>query len=473
MKHLFISFLALATAATALAGTRHAYVAGGKVRVENIEARKSGHNMNLTMRIVLDSLRMRANQRIVLTPYMASGMGDSVSFGRVVINSTRQQIMYDRRDHRIYENGDSRTLAVRRNNSTAQSLEYTASAPYADWMRQATIKMSEDLCGCGDIENQRHDTLRSMYTPQCAFVAPVAAATKTYQMHGRAFIDFPVDRTELHPDYRQNPRELAKIVDTINIIKSDPLMTITNIDIHGYASPESPYNHNAWLAEHRAATLKNYVRQIVKLDDRLFTVHFTPEDWDGLRRYIAQSNIDNKESIMAIASDESLDPDSREWAIKSRYPEQYKIMLATWYPALRHSDYIVTCDVRPFTVDEAKEIIKTRPELLSQNEMYRVAQTYEPGSAQFNEVMETAVRIYPNDPTANLNAACARLDAGLYDAAKPYLDKAGSSSDADNARGVYIWMTGDEQEAATLFKKAADGGCAKAKENMKELGIRN
>lgn len=112
-------------------------------------------------------------------------------------------------------------------------------------------------------------------------------------------------------------------------------------------------------------------------------------------------------------------------------------MHATCYPALRHSDYHIKYKIRPFNVEEAKKLITTRPQLLSQNEMFMVAQTYEPGSKEFNEVMEIAVRMFPNDPTANLNAACMRLNAGDAESAKPYLDKAGNSPEAEAARKIY------------------------------------
>ena len=50
---------------------------------------------------------------------------------------------------------------------------------------------------------------------------------------GRAFIDFPVDRVELHPNYRKNPTELQKIIETINLVKNDKNTTITNIASFG------------------------------------------------------------------------------------------------------------------------------------------------------------------------------------------------------------------------------------------------
>ena len=180
---------------------------------------------------------------------------------------------------------------------------------------------------------------------------------------------------------------------------------------------------------------------MVELPDSIFTVSSTAEDWDGLREYIKQSDLKKKEQLLAIAKDESLTPDARDAKLKKQYPAQYRSLLTNCYPALRHSDYHITYKIKPFDVEEAKEIMKTKPQQLSLNELFMVAQTYEVGSKEFNEVMELAVRMYPTDETANLNAAIIRLNAGDADAAKPYLDRAGDSKEADAARKAYEVMT--------------------------------
>lgn len=59
----------------------------------------SGKKMRVGMDIVLDSLPMTANRRIVLTPVLHS-LGDSIMLKPVVVNSRRQQIVYDWSDHR-------------------------------------------------------------------------------------------------------------------------------------------------------------------------------------------------------------------------------------------------------------------------------------------------------------------------------------------------------------------------------------
>ena len=302
-----------------------------------------------------------------------------------------------------------------------------------------------------------------------AFVRPQAEARKERHIDKTAYIDFPVDRTELHPDYRRNPAELDSIVNTINMVKADPNLSIRHIEIHGFASPESPYSHNDFLARGRARTLKDYVRRLVSLDDSLFSVAHTPENWQGLAAFLKGSNLGNRDAILAIMADPALDPDARERKIRADYPADYRFMLATWYPALRRSDYHISYIVRPFSVDEARRLVFTKPQQLSLEEMFLVAQTCEPGSAEFNEVMEIAVRMFPDDATANLNAACTRLNAGDAAGAKPYLDKAGDSPQALNARAAYQQLTGNDEAAAALYRRAAAAGLEQARANLENI----
>lgn len=277
--------------------------------------------------------------------------------------------------------------------------------------------------------------------PVLQLQAVIAAAPKIRHLDKRAYIDFPVNRIELRADYRRNPAQLDSIITTIKALKADKNLQVMTINIHGFASPEGSYKHNDYLAKNRARTLTEYVHKMVELPDSIFTVSSTAEDWDGLCEYIKQSDLEKKEQLMAIAKDESLTPDARDAKLKKQYPAQYRSLLTNCYPALRHSDYHITYKIKPFDVEEAKEIMKTKPQQLSLNELFMVAQTYEVGSKEFNEVMELAVRMYPTDETANLNAAIIRLNNGDADAAKPYLDRAGDSEEADAARKAYEVMT--------------------------------
>ena len=417
------------------------------------------------MTLNLDSLDLPANTRLVYTPMLASSAGRQ-PMPQIVINGRRQHIMFERGDRSGFAEG---ATVVRRANGRAQSLPYRAAMPLGEELAEYDITIHEDLCGCGDSLDGNNYLLRRRRKPLMAFVRPQAEARKERHIDKTAYIDFPVDRTELHPDYRRNPAELDSIVNTINMVKADPNLSIRHIEIHGFASPESPYSHNDFLARERARTLKDYVRRLVSLDDSLFSVAHTPENWQGLAAFIKGSNLDSRNAILAIIDDPNLDPDTRERKIKTNHPDDYRFMLATWYPALRRSDYHISYTVRPFSVEEARRLVFTKPQQLSLEEMFLVAQACEPGSAEFNEVMEIAVRMFPHDATANLNAACTRLNAGDAKGAKPYLDKAGDSPQALNARAAYAQLKGDYDEARRLYNQAAQAGVSEAKTNLDNM----
>lgn len=442
-------------------------LADNSIVVENKKVEQTDHNLVVDLTLNMDSLHLRSNQRLVFTPIVRSTGGQERTMPQIIVNGRKQDISYKRYAHKDYPDD---AQVVRRKNGTAQSYEYNAIVPYEEWMKNADVVIAEDLCGCGNVEEQGQTVIQRLRTPYMAYLRPKAEARKARTEEGRAFIDFPVDKTTLYPDYRNNPRELDKIVNTINLVKEDKNVSITGIEIHGYASPEAPYNYNARLAEGRAKTLTDHVRRLVNLEDRLFKVTSTPEDWDGLREAVLSSNLEHKQEILDIIDDNKLTPDTRERKIKSNYPKEYRFMLDTYYPALRHSDYVVSYTVRPFSVEEAKEILRTKPKQLSLEEMYLVAQTYEPGSDEFNEVFQTAVRLYPEDETANLNAACAEIERGDYEAASRYLAKAGNSPYAAHARGVMAMKQGNDDEARRQFTIAAQGGVKEAQQNLDIMG---
>ena len=61
----------------------------------------------------------------------------------------------------------------------------------------------------------------------------------------------------------------------------------------------------------------------------------------------------------------------------------------------------------------------------------------EPGSDRYDEIFETAVRMFPADATANLNAANIAMGKKDMKNAERYLSKAGDTPEAVYARGIY------------------------------------
>ena len=61
--------------------------------------------------------------------------------------------------------------------------------------------------------------------------------------------------------------------------------------------------------------------------------------------------------------------------------------------------------MRNFNLEEAKKLLKTRPDLLSVEEIYMVADSYGKGSAEYDEAMLTAACTYPANAAAEVNGS--------------------------------------------------------------------
>ena len=168
--------------------------------------------------------------------------------------------------------------------------------------------------------------------------------------------------------------------------------------------------------------------------------------------------------------DNDMEPDAREQELKKRYPADYAYLYRKVYPGLRHSDYAVRYHVRTYTdVAEIRRLMKTEPQKLSLQELFLVAQDCVTGSDEYNEVFEIAVRMFPNDETANLNAANTAMGMGDLKNALRYLEKAGDSAEAAYARAVYAALNTDYDMAARLFDGARQKGIGEAVDALKQL----
>lgn len=460
-----------ATCSSAMAQT----VASGAVTIDNVQTNVENKRVDVAFRLNLNNLKLKAEQQLILTPLLAAD-GDTTALQPIIINGRSQQIRMQRAGKLDAKNTEAgQPIVVLRKNGTEQSISYSQSV---ERMRpveadQLQVLAAQDLCGCGDLKNQDQTLITTIdnldaWMPALAFVKPAAEARKQRAEKGEAYLSFRVNKTDIVVDLFDNSRELAKITKTIDLVREDKNVQITGINIHGFASPDGPYANNERLARERAASLKNYVANLYPINAKLFSSNSTPEDWDGFRRKVQQSNLANKEEIIKI-SNSSLAPDDKDKRIRQLYPHDYAVIMSDIYPRLRHSDYTVSYTVRPFSVEEAKQILKTHPQQLSLQEMFLVAQTMEPGSAEFNEVFDIAVRMFPDDPTANLNAACADLQRRDIASAEKHLQKADNSAAALNARGALAVMKKDYQLARQLFADAAAAGSEDAKANAKRI----
>ena len=474
MKRIYTLFILSAMLVVPMAAQS---IAGSDIKIAKQSVSVSDNNMILVgMDITIPAdMEISSDKMLKLTPVIHNEDDTrNKTLPPVAVYGRRRAIINEREGNIPADAFE----VIRRKNGYEQIVNYTARIPFEAWMHESKLELMAELYVCANCLTQENQALvmpvhlvRYTIQPAIAFVTPDVETVKARTEEGRAYLDFPLNKIKIYPDYRNNPEELKKIISTIELVKNDKNTQITEIDIEGYASPEGSYKTNASLAQGRAEALKTYVRGLYHFEDDFIKVTSVPEDWQGLRNYVAGSNFAQKEEMLAILDDETLDYDTRELRLrKIDGGKAYAALLKDCYPALRHSDYKVRYVVRGFSVDEAKEIITKRPQQLSLNEMFQVAQTYESGSEEFNEVFEVAVRMFPDDPTANINAAAIELQQGNWKQAEKYLLKSDpQAGTTKNNEGVLWMMQGQLDKAEALFNEAKALGSAEAAKNLEEI----
>lgn len=429
-----------------------------------------GDNLIVSMQIDV-TRKVPSNQSVILIPSLQDSIGNFIRFPEIHINGRKQQIIYQREN----AGQEGKHEVLRRKNGTLQTIRYLRSVPFSPWMNHSGLSLIEEACGCGITWNNDSTfvTLLDIPTeiqPRLAFFTPTVEVLKQREESGSAYLDFPVNEAVIYDDYRNNAAELKKIMQSINLIRNDTNVYISKIHIHGYASPEGPYEINNRLARERTRALKEYVGNQSAFGDTLFTTQYTAEDWGGLLNMLTDTLFDQQKELLHIANS-AISPELKEQMMRKQHPQFFDYMLKNWFPALRHSDYTIHYIVRPFTLEQAKEVLQTQPRNLSIEEMFRLSQTYPVGSAAYNEVFLTAVRLNPDHPVANLNAACIMLMKKEIAQAESYLTKAMECPEKALAVGVLHLLKGEYDTAVTKLREAEAAGLEQATDNLRFMDM--
>lgn len=438
------------------------------LRVDN------SNRIAMDMVIDLKEVNPRSGAAVLFMPVITDGE-HSVSLGAVgVYGGSRYHILLREGETMLSGRSDERVI---RSAEKPDTVHLMLNTRFETWMNGAKIQLRRTeygCCGCGE-EQSTVDVSTFFdvehYMPTLLYCQPVAVAEKHANMEGTANVLFPVNDTRLSITFANNKEELNKIASVIDSVKNDPDITLTGIRLKGYASPEGRYETNRLLAVDRTEAIRRYLLSLYNMDASLISCESEPEDWEGVRRFLASTTLQGRDEILKIIDTVS-NPDERDDRIRKEYPYAYKMLKELCYPVLRHTDYQVSYNIRSYSnPEEIKRIFAENPGKLSLNELYLLANTYEPGSAAYSTVIITAVLLYPGDSVANLNAANVALMQHDLSAASQYLRHAGNSGKANYTRGVLNVLRRSYDVARRYLTMAKEAGVGET-ENVLDI-IRN
>lgn len=101
--------------------------------------------------------------------------------------------------------------------------------------------------------------------------------------------------------------------------------------------------------------------------------------------------------------------------------------------------------------------------------LFSLANSYTPGSAEFNDIYDLAARLFPECPEANINAAAVALSKRDTRKARGYLSRFSTRRTAFNNMGVLCMLEGNREKAELYLEMAVAAGVERASEVLEEL----
>ena len=333
--------------------------------------------------------------------------------------------------------------------------EYTSSVPLKRWMKSATLGIRRQLVGCAcekdlldeDVLNDsvfQEPPLPPRRIPEYA----LCDASREWDLgHDELEIIFKVSKIGIDSSVFNNEVTFGKILDAVDRIFSNPFMKLDKIEVAGYASPEGPPDFNTWLGENRAKALIDYIikhRPQYDLTTDHFRIRNGEENWEGLRRVVAASDMKRKEQVLEIIDNDTI-PDERRkiWIERIDNGWVWRRMLDEIYPHLRCARYLAI--FYDSSDDHAVEIIN------GANAMIR-----EGNHAQAYEALQ-GVR---EDMRAFNSIGVALMLQGRFEEAMPWFERAVSEMESAQAeqnmaaiRGEYEYEKQQREEREAYLKK--------------------
>lgn len=468
-------YLFIALAATILPAHAQKFL-NDALTLSNVSLWQQGNSLYVGMTVDMANLTIGSQRSLSLIPLLTDGQ-HNVPLQEIVVNGKKRQKAY------------IRSLVLSKQEPSAiiipydkrETFNYTQVIPYQPWMANASLQLVENLCGCGNYQEMNAQELitndvsteakrLSAMSPVVAYIQPPVEVVKARSEQYEAHLDFPVSKSVILTDFMNNHAELMNIHSMFDKIQNDKNLTVTGVSIEGWASPEGPLAFNQKLSQNRANALKEYLVKNEKSPSKLYKVSFGGENWEGLVKALEASNMKDKETFISIIKNTTDDVKRKQEIMKVGGGAPYRTMLKEIYPGLRKVNLTLDYTVVNFDVEQGVVVIKQNPKYLSLNEMYQVANIYPKGSKDFVDVFDIAVRMYPNDPIANLNAAAVALTNKDLNGAMKFMAKAdATTAEYINNVGVYEFLNGNVERAKAAFTEAAKLGNPAAQQNLQQL----
>lgn len=408
-----------------------AFLSNAQTVITNQSLKQDGEKVTVSFDVDTDKTDIPTRRKEVILPYIYNGKDtlylDALEiYGKGRFKRERQENAlagdktWDLNDNQIFKKEGVYT--------------YTSEVPLKRWMKSANLGIRRQMVGCACEKDMSDENLaedvKLFQEPELKRRTPAYALAEVERKElieqDDLEIVFKVSKTDIDLTIFNNEEVFNKILTTLDKINENEALKIKKLHIVGFASPEGPYGFNEWLGINRAKSLINAIlekRPEYNLTEADFEIHNGEENWAGLRKVLLESELQEKDEVIAIIDDQNLSSEAKKSKIKQiEYGKVWLMLMNEVYPYLRsvkyHAEYYDT------TADALTQKVK-----------------------QANE----------------------QIQKGGYQEAYTILEPFKDDVRAANTIGVALMMQGQFEEALPWFQKAQEAGVEAAQKNIDSI----
>ena len=355
---------------------------------------------------------------------------------------------------------------------TGKTVSYMSRIPYEDAMRLSDLEI--DITGAKGAKTVKFDPRKIgdgvIATETLVVNAPATSVgedkfQRIIKQQEEAAIYYLINSANIRSK-EMTSEEMKKLEAYIKEAAAKENMNLNGIDVRSYASPDGAYDFNEKLANQREKSSSTFLKKQMKKgkvdqykDENFFKNFVVAEDWDGFKKAMEESNIQDKELILRVLSMHS-DPEVREREIKN-IASAYSTIADQILPKLRRSKFVVNAERIGKSDEEIRSLAKSDPSALNVEELLYAATLFD-NNADKLAVYESAMSQFPNDWRGFNDAGMILFETGKVAQAKADFEKANALSANNktikNNLGAVELINGNVKEAEVLFGAATGAG---------------
>lgn len=205
----------------------------------------------------------------------------------------------------------------------------------------------------------------AMFIPTTSVMAQSHKMADDAQVREEMRIHFRASKTYIDKSYMNNDSALQQIVEWAEKRQRDSMVDVVSVAFYGACSPEGSVSFNHYLSSTRLSRLENYVRQRVNIPENIIVRNDHYIAWEELKKMVEESNIENKDEILAILRSENTSTgeqlDSRIRALKNMDNGKTWNMLLNRYFAHMRNAYMVIVTKKSELAERLEELRTPMP----------------------------------------------------------------------------------------------------------------